>query len=186
MRTRITALAVLIAVAAFAAGCSSGCSNDDKQAGSNGPDTSATTVALGGASSNGSPSSNPSGGGGKVDCDAIKAAQPELISLQLLAQLKDPDTIQQIKSHTIGNLDLDKFLAAMKTLHALDGAKGVFGDPKAAIDIYEKAATDAKALFAADPPTQAAIDAYDRSIGTPDEFLGHQTAIAGALGADGC
>ena len=60
-------------------------------------------------------------GNGKVDCAKVKAAAVELIVVQFLAQLNTPDTIAAIKAKQIGNLDLDKFLAAMHDLHALDG-----------------------------------------------------------------
>ena len=116
----------------------------------------------------------------------LKTAAEQLLSVQLMAQIRDPESIASFKSGTIGNLDFDKFLAAMQTLHALDGHDGVLGDPKEAIDIYEKAATDAKALFEKDSPTQADIDAFNASIGTTGEFLGHQAAISGGLEEAGC
>ena len=58
--------------------------------------------------------------GGKVDCAAITTAAQQLIAVQFLAQLKTPDAIASMKAKTIGNLDLDAFLAGMQTLHALD------------------------------------------------------------------
>ena len=124
--------------------------------------------------------------GGKVDCAALKTAAVELLGVQLLAQLKTPDAIASIKSKQIGNLDVDKFLAAMATLHALDSYKGPLGDPKPAIEAYEKAANAAKVLFATDPMTQAAIDTYNQNVGTVSAFLGHQVAIAGAMDTAGC
>ena len=141
-------------------------------------DKATTTAADGG--------SGGDSGGGDVDCAAIKKVQTQLLSIQLLAQLKDPARIESIKTTGIGNLDLDEFLAAMKVLHQLDGQTSPLGDPKEAIDIYEQAATDAKALFEADPPAQADIDAYNESIGSTAEFLGHQVAIAGAVDEAGC
>ena len=60
----------------------------------------------------------------------------------------------------MGNLDLDAFLAAMKTLHTLDAFAGPLGDPKPAIDFYEKAGK-AAGLFAMEPITQAAIDTFN-------------------------
>ena len=74
----------------------------------------------------------------------------------------------------------------MQTLHALDGYTSVLGDPKAAIDYYIKVAQAAKVLFATDPMTQAAIDTYNQNIGTVSDFLGRQTAIAGAMSQAGC
>ena len=44
----------------------------------------------------------------------------------------------------------------------------------------------AQTLFATDPITQAAIDTYNQNVGTVAEFLGHQVAISGAIGAAGC
>jgi hypothetical protein len=124
--------------------------------------------------------------GQKVDCAAITTAAQELIAIQFLAQLKTPDTIESIKTKSIGNLDLDVFLSAMETLHALDAYPSVLGDPKAAIDFYVTAAKAAKVLFATDPMTQAAIDTYNLNVGTITDFIGHQAAISGALGEAGC
>jgi hypothetical protein len=136
-----------------------------------------------GATSGSAATSKP---GAAVDCAAITTAAQQLIAVQLLAQLKTPDTIQSIKSKAIGNLDLDTFLTAMHTLHALDSHSSALGDPKAAIDAYEQAATAAKVLFATDPMTQAAIDTYNQNVGTVSDFLSHQTAIAGAMSEAGC
>jgi hypothetical protein len=123
---------------------------------------------------------------GQVDCDALKTAGQQLIAVQLLAQLKTPDTIESIKNKEIGNLDLDAFLAALKVLHALDAYPSVLGDPKAAIDFYEKAGKAALVLFATEPMTQAAIDTYNQNVGSVGDFLSHQAAITGALGEAGC
>lgn len=137
--------------------------------------------------------SKPGGGGGatskpgaQVDCAAIETAAEQLIAVQFLAQLKTPSTIESIKSKAIGNLDLDAFLGAMQTLHQLDGYSSVLGDPKAALDFYEKAANAAKVLFATDPMTQAAIDTYNENVGSVGDFLGHQAAISGAIDAADC
>ncbi len=116
----------------------------------------------------------------------MKTAAQKLLMVQLLAQLRTPDTIEQIRTKQIGGLDLDAFLAAMHDLHALDAYSSPLGDPKAAIDFYEKAGKAAQVLFAADPITQAAIDTYNENVGTVAEFLGHQIAIAGAMDAAGC
>ena len=124
--------------------------------------------------------------GGKVDCTAITTAAQQLIAVQFLAQLKTPDAIESIKSKAIGNLDLDAFIAGMQTLHALDAYPSVLGDPKAATDFYIKAAKAAKVLFATNPMTQAAIDAYNLNVGTIGDFIGHQGAISGAIGEAGC
>ena len=149
----------------------------------------AVVVACGGGSktSPGPTTATPvPAGNGQVDCVKVKAAAQELLSIQFLAQLKTADTIEQIKTKQIGNLDLDRFLAAMHDLHALDGYTSPLGDPKAAIDIYEGAGQAAQVLFATDPMTQAAIDTYDLKVGTVADFLGHQVAIAGALDTAGC
>jgi hypothetical protein len=166
MQTRLVIPALLIT--ALLAGCSSGSP---------------------GATSNGSPSATATtapAGNGQVDCAKLNSAAGPLLMLQLLAQLTTPDNIASIKAKQVGNLDLDVFLAAMHDLHALDSYSSPLGDPKAAIDIYEKAGTAAKMLFATDPMTQAAIDTYNQNVGTVTEFLGHQVAIAGALDAAGC
>ena len=127
------------------------------------------------------------GGNGSVDCAKVKAATAKIIvSVQLLAQMRDPAGVEAVKSGTIGNFDPDEFLAALKDLHALDGQTSVMGDPKAAIEAYEKAGEAAKTLFATNPVTQAAIDTYNTNVGTVTEFLGHQGAIAGAMDSAGC
>lgn len=124
---------------------------------------------------------------GQVDCAAIRAAGEKLIGIQLMAQLTTPETVASIKDKQIGNLDLDALLAALAVLHALDGYTSPLGDPKAAIDHYEKAARAAKVLFATDPVSQAAIDAYNTEhVGTVADFLSRQAAIAGAIGEAGC
>jgi hypothetical protein len=128
----------------------------------------------------------PSAGKGKVDCAAITTAAQELLSVQLLAQMRTPDAVTSIKSKEIGSLDVDRFLAAMHALHALDTYSSPLGDPKAAIDFYERAGEAARTLLATDPPTQAAIDTYLKSVGTVGDFIGHQMAISGAIGAAGC
>jgi len=142
--------------------------------------------------SGGAPNANPSSagstppGGGSVDCAAIKTAAQQLLAVQFLAQLRNADTIEQIRTGQIGGLDLDKFLAAMNELHVLDSYASPLGDPKAAIDLYVKAGKAAQVLFATEPMTQAAIDTYNENVGTVGEFLGNQVAISGAIDAAGC
>jgi hypothetical protein len=131
------------------------------------------------------PAATQKSGNGSVDCAKVKAATAQLIGLQFLAQLTTPETVASIKS--IGNLDIDALLSALGDLHALDSVSTPLGDAKASIDAYEKAAKAAKALFAMDPVTQAAIDAYNKdNVGTVADFLGKQIAISGALDAAGC
>lgn len=123
--------------------------------------------------------------GGSVDCAKLTAAASQLVGIQLLAQLTTPETIASIKS--MGNLDLDKMLAALDELHALDSISSPLGDAKASIDFYQKAAKAAKTLLAMDPVTQAAIDAFNKeNVGTIGDFLGKQMAISGAMGEAGC
>jgi len=165
MRTRLVLPILMMAVLAACGGTSPG----------------ATTKP--GATSGTAATAKP---GAKVDCAAIKTAAEQLIAIQFLAQLKTPDTIASIKAKTIGNLDLDAFLAGMQALHALDPYATVLGDPKAAIDFYIKAAKAAQVLFGTDPMTQAAIDTYNQNVGTVTDFLGHQAAISAAMGQAGC
>ena len=172
MRMRFVIPALLVA---FLAACSSGTGSSSNPSASNGQ-----------ASTGAQPGASTPGGNGSVDCTAINTAAQELLSLQFLAQLTTADNIESIKSHQIGNLDLDKFLAAMHELHALDSFSGPLGDPKPAIDFYEKAGQAAQVLFATDPMTQAAIDTYNENVGTVTDFLGHQLAISGALDEAGC
>lgn len=165
MRTRL-AIPVLLLV--LLAGCNAG-------SGSPGSSTGQST-----------PGASVPAGNGTVDCAKIRTASQELLSLQFLAQLKTADTIEQIRTNQIGNLDLDVFLAAMHDLHALDSHASPLGDPKAAIDFYERAGEAAQVLFATDPMTQAAIDTYNENVGEVADFLGHQMAISGAVGEAGC
>jgi hypothetical protein len=123
---------------------------------------------------------------GQIDCDDIRSAATKLVMVQLLAQLTTPDTVEAIRTGQVGGLDLDTFLTAMGELHALDSFSSPLGDPKAAIDLYEKAARAAKVLFETEPITQAAIDTYNQNVGTVGDFLGHQIAISGAIEEAGC
>lgn len=77
-------------------------------------------------------------------------------------------------------------LAALATLHALDGFSSPPGDPKAAIEVYEKAVGAAKVLIAKDQMTQADVDTYYETVGSIGEFLGKQTAISGPMDEAGC
>lgn len=123
--------------------------------------------------------------GAQVDCAKIEAAAQQLLGIQLLAQLSSPGNIASIKS--IGNLDLDAMLAALDDLHELDGVASPLGNAKASIGQYQAAAQAAKALFAMDPVTQPAIDAFNAEhVGTVAAFLGKQMAISGAIGEAGC
>jgi hypothetical protein len=169
MRTKLVLPALLVALLAA-------CSSNGTA--SSGPSSNGNASATARASTGGQP--------GTLDCTAIKTAAQELIMVQFLAQLTTPDAVEAVRTHQIGNLDLDKFLAAMHTLHALDGHSGVLGDPKAAIDFYEKAGKAAQVLFATNPMTQAAIDTYNQNVGTLTDFLGHQSAISAAMGDAGC
>jgi hypothetical protein len=143
--------------------------------------------AIGSPAATGQPAAtNEPAGNGKVDCAKVKTAATNLLMIQFLAQLRTPDSVEQIRTKQFGNLDVDAFLAAMHDLHALDSYPSALGDPKAAIDFYESAGKAAQALLANDPVTQAAIDAYTQKIGTTPQFLSHQAEIAGAMDAAGC
>ena len=174
---RIKLVVPVLLVALLAAACGGG-----------GTASSANPSPAGGSQA---PAAQPSdaaapAGNGKADCAKIKTAAANLLMVQLLAQLRTPDAIEPIKTRQIGNLDLDQFLASMHDLHALDAYSSPLGDPKAAIDFYEEAGKAAQTLFATDPITQAAIDAYNQHVGTVADFLGHQGAIAAAMSAAGC
>jgi hypothetical protein len=183
MRRGLVIRSLLVLLVVLAAACSSGGSDD---AGGSSPTNAVTTPTGSDDAGSDDGSDGGSDGGGKVDCEALQEAQQQLLGVQLLAQLDDPETVASIKAKSIGNLDLDAFLAAMETLHALDGFDSPLGDPKASIDAYEAAAEEAQTLFDADPPTQEAIDAYHESIGPVPAFLSKQTAIAGGFDAAGC
>jgi hypothetical protein len=170
-------LVIPVLLVALLTACSSG---------SNGRASSANPSANASQTSTGQPSGTTPAGNGKVDCTTIKTAARQLLMVQFLAQLRTPDTIEQIRTKQIGSLDLDKFLAGMHDLHALDSSSSPLGDPKAAIDFYEVAGKAAQTLFATDPITQAAIDTYNQNVGTVAEFLSHQIAISAAIDAAGC
>jgi len=176
MRTRLLITTLLGAV--LLAACSAG----------GGSASTAKPAATNAQASTGQPADSAApAGGGSVDCTAVKAAMAKIIvSVQLLAQMRDPAGVDAVKSKTIGDFDPDEFLAALHDLHALDGQTSVMGDPKAAIDAYEEAGQAAKTLFATTPVTQAAIDDYNTHVGTIAEFLGHQGAIAGAMDSAHC
>ena len=168
MRTRLVLPALAIAVLAACGGGAPTATPPNGQPGSTQPATAAPPA-------------------GEVDCAALTAAAQQLFAVQLLAQMTTPETVQAIRDHQVGNLDLDAFLAAMTELHALDGYTSVLGAPKPAIEAYEKAARAARELFATEPVTQAAIDAFnDENVGTIGEFLGHQAAISAAMDEAGC
>jgi len=187
MRTRRHAAVLLVGFALVLAACGGGSSDAGSSDGASGSGAKSTTTPTSYDSGSGSDSGSDSGSkGGKVDCAEIKTAAQQLLSIQLLAQLNSPENVAAVKDGTIGNYDSAAFLDGMKTLHQLDGYSSPLGDPKAAIDAYEAAAQQAQTLLDADPPTQDALDAYMASIGTTAEFLGHQTAISGAMDAAGC
>ena len=174
MRTRLlTPILFIVLVAA----CSSG-----------GGAASTATPAAPGQTAAGQPADSAApAGNGSVDCTKVKAALAKIIvSVQLLAQIHDPAAVEALKSKTIGNVDPDEFLAALADLHALDGQTSVMGDPKAAVDAYEAAGQAAKTLFAKSTVTQADIDTYNQSVGSLTDFLGHQTALAGAMDSAHC
>ena len=126
-------------------------------------------------------------GNGSVDCTKVKAAVAKIVvSVQLLAQMHDPDGVAAVKSKTIGDFDPDEFLAALKDLHALDGQTSVLGDPKAAIDAYEAAGQAAKTLFARIRSRRRPSTTTTRASAAITDFLGHQGAIAGAMDAADC
>ena len=137
-------------------------------------------------SNNGQPTSKPAGGGTAVDCAAMTTAAQQLLGIQLLAQMTTPELVESIKKNQIGALDPDKMLAALATLHALDGVTSQFGDVKSAIEVYEKSATAAKVLFAKSNVTQADVDEFYKTVGSLNDFLGHQVAISGAMSEAGC
>lgn len=180
MRARLVLVSVLAAATLVLAGCGGGSSSDGSAKDGGGSGDTATTA------DPGSGSSDSGSTGGDVDCTAVKKAAEDLLMVQLMAQIRDPQSIESMSNEQLVNLDFDQFQASMKVLHQLDGYDSPLGDPKAAIETYEDAATKAQALFEADAPTQADIDAYNESIGSTSEFLMHQTAISGALDEADC
>lgn len=169
MRSRIPALA-LVALLAVAA-CSGGGAGSSATAPASSPGASAA----------------PSAASGKADCATLKKAAAKIIvGIQLLAQMRSPESVQAVKDKVVGDFDPDDFIAAMQQLHALDGSASPLGDPKTAIDNYIAAAQAAKTLLAKSSVTQADVDAYLQKVGTISDFLGGQLPITGALSAAGC
>lgn len=126
--------------------------------------------------------------GGSLDCTAINRASGELVvGVQLLAQIRDPESVERLKGGTAGpRLDLDQLAADLATLDPLAAYPSPLGDPGQAIAAYKSAVAEAKELFAADPATQDAIDAYHSHLGSISDFLGHQVPIGGAVDKAGC
>jgi len=90
-------LAELFAGFALVLAACGGGSSDSGGAGNGGSNDAAPTTS--------GPGSGDSGGSGRadVDCAAIAEAQVELVQVQLLAQLRDPDSIETLRSGTIGS-----------------------------------------------------------------------------------
>ena len=127
-------------------------------------------------------------GGGSVDCTAVKAALAKIIvSVQLLAQMRDPAGVDAVQSKTIGDFDPDEFLAALHDLARASTARPrSWATRRPRSTPMRTAGQAAKTLFATKPVTQAAIDTYNTHVGTIAEFLGHQGAIAGAMDSAHC
>lgn len=185
MHKRGVLLAGVLVLLLTTASCgSSGGSSE----GASGSGTGSTTPAGSDGGSADGGGGRATSGGGKVDCASITKAAPDLVvSVQLLGQLRSVEAVDSVKSRTIGNFDVDRFLASMKSLHALDGRKSSLGgNVKDSIDTYEQAAKSAKVLLAADPPSQAQLDEYAKSIGSMQQFLEPQSTITGAIAEAGC
>jgi len=128
----------------------------------------------------------PAPGGPGGICTKLGLAADQLANVPIFLHLDSPQNVVAVREQQLGAVDLDVFFRAMVTLHQLDGSPSPLGDPRHGIDVYERAAVDAKGLFAAPVPDQAAINAYQDSLGDPATFLGHQTSIAAALTEAGC
>ena len=63
--------------------------------------------------------SGATGGAGTVDCASLKTAAQQMTMLQLLVQIRTPDSVEPVRSKSIGNLDLPVLLAALHTLLSL-------------------------------------------------------------------
>ena len=173
MRMRRHATALLVGFTLLLSACGGGGSDA-----LSGEDAETTAAPASGAVEDG-----PRSG---FDCAKLRKASQQLASVQLLAQLDNPQTIGQLKANPDLPLDLDAFLEAMETLHQLDGVETSIGDPKESIDFYKTTADLAQVLFAADPPTQGAIDEYQATLGERSDFLSRQAVIAAGLDAVGC
>lgn len=175
MRVRPTftvAVFVLVGTVALTA-----CGGGDGSASSTAPRSTPTTSER---------SSEPEGA---VDCAAVrKAAADMIVPLQLIAQMSSPDQVDSIKANQSVPLDLDGLLAALGTLHQLDGYdQPPFGSPKPSIDDYEKAAQGAKALLSSNQLDQASVEAfYRQDVVSPSAFLTKQAAISAAVDAARC
>lgn len=164
LRRRVLAL---LAVAVLVAACGAG--------------------APGGAASAGAASGPAASSAAKPNCAALKKAASQLaVGVQLLAQMRSPQTVEAVKDKVVGDFDPDTFIAALQQLHAVDSPTAPLGNPKTAIDNYIAAAQSAKTLLAKDGVTQADVDAYLAKVGTISDFVGGQAPISAALSAAGC
>src|SRR5687767_12423374 len=168
-------LVVLLCVSLLVA-----CGSDADKSGSGGatsePGISATETAPDGDES-----------GGAVDCAEVRSALTTMgIPLQLMAQVRDPSSIQTLKEPPVGPIDMDAFLAAIADLRVLEAYPSPLGYVKDSFDSYEQAGVALKGLLEEEAVTQADIDAYNAKIGPAGEFLAKQSAIAGAMGEAGC
>jgi hypothetical protein len=160
-----------------------GCSSSSDSDGTSEPDISFTVTAPDDATT-AAPTGN---GSGEVDCAKIRdAAATMLVPVQLMAQVRDPSSIQDMKEPPLGPIDMDAFLGAIEDLRVLEAFPSPLGSTKDSLDFYAAAGTTLKGLLDADSVTQADVDAYNAQIGPLTDFLGKQAAISGSVGAAGC
>ncbi|MGN6695439.1 MAG: hypothetical protein ACTHN0_14780 [Aquihabitans sp.] len=179
---RLTGALVFGLVLALAS-CGGGSSDGSSTSASSSP-TAAPTA----SSTSTTEAESESGGGSSSEerCTKLNDAAAQLELVPLFLQLNTPDNVIAVRGKLLGDLDLDEFFRAMVTLHQLDGSTSPLGDPSAAIDVYERAAVNARPLFETPRPDQADINTYQDSLGDPGAFLSYQTPIAAAISEAGC
>ena len=123
---------------------------------------------------------------GTIDCSQIDGAllADYSIYIQMLAQLKSPDSLE---GFTALGFSPEKLQVALENLEPVRAAGvSALGDSGAALDYYlalNAAMTDIYAK--GDAVTQADIDAYNELAGPTEDVLYHQLAINGPL-SDQC
>ncbi len=131
----------------------------------------ASSASSGGDSSSSTASTEPSGGGA-ADCSALTKEDlgAFIVGTQLLAQVRDLDTLKGVTSGSIGSYSPESFGAILAKMTFLTGAAA---DGLATIT----AANESVKALAAGSPTQADLDAYQQQTGGVAGILKAQLAV---------
>lgn len=179
MKKRLLVAALIVAF--VATGC--GGKADDSATGSS------TTIGAGSVTASSVPAADGVAGGadtGSSDSNActraLAASTAFVLGVQLLASMNSPEAVVAVKSHTMGNLDLNQmegFIADAE--EAIGDKEAPLGDPQESLAFYRKAIEGARPLIEADSVTQSEIDAYREDLGVEKGFLSYQVPLNAAL-----